>query len=263
VDKCYVIRLLACIFRLGDAGAISLEKDTTAVTIYGCLFERNKNYDVRIYSTTSPQPRGITIESCWFEHFDPTFAGIPIYCFGAMDVRIAFNHILQPRSVTMDIIVLDGVDFTYKSWRGVIVGNFINDGGTSVRYGIYLNFAADFRIIGNLINVGSNPSIYIDVNARRNVIVGNRVSSAPVVNNTDNLLSDQYGMKKSGTVTIPAGSTSVTFAHGLIAIPTKVIVTPRANIGNVWVSARDATNITINCSTAPSTNVIVDWEAEV
>jgi hypothetical protein len=93
--------------------------------------------------------------------------------------------------------------------------------------------------------------------------VGNRVDSLPVVNNANNLLSDQYGMKKRGTVTIPARSTSVTFAHGLIAIPTKVIVTPRANIGNVWVSARDATNITINCSTAPSTNVIVDWEAEV
>jgi hypothetical protein len=72
-----------------------------------------------------------------------------------------------------------------------------------------------------------------------------------------------YVTENKGTATIPANSTSVTVAHGLAGTPSKVVVTPRGNIGSVWVSARDATNITINCSTAPTTSVVVDWEAEL
>jgi hypothetical protein len=69
--------------------------------------------------------------------------------------------------------------------------------------------------------------------------------------------------ENSGTATIPSGQTSVTVAHGLAATPSKVIVTPRANIGSVWVSARNSTHITISCSTAPTADTIVDWYAQV
>jgi len=74
---------------------------------------------------------------------------------------------------------------------------------------------------------------------------------------------DGYVTVNSGTATIAAGTTSATAAHGLAATPTKVLVTPRADIGDVWVSARDAANITISCDAAPVTEVIVDWYAEV
>jgi hypothetical protein len=70
-------------------------------------------------------------------------------------------------------------------------------------------------------------------------------------------------IRNSGTATIAANNTSVTVPHGLVATPSKVIVTPRGNIGSVWVSARDATNITISCSTAPTADTLVDWYAEV
>jgi hypothetical protein len=69
--------------------------------------------------------------------------------------------------------------------------------------------------------------------------------------------------ENSGTATITSGTTSVTVDHNLVSTPRKVIVTPRGNIGSVWVSARTSTQITINCSTAPTTNTIVDWYAEV
>jgi len=96
----------------------------------------------------------------------------------------------------------------------------------------------DFRdnLIGGLVKVGTNTVV------KRNL---------------------GYVTENSGTATIAAGTTSVTVAHGLAATPTKVLVTPRADIGDVWVSARDATNITINCDTAPVGDVIVDWYAEV
>jgi hypothetical protein len=73
----------------------------------------------------------------------------------------------------------------------------------------------------------------------------------------------KYMKRNRFTATIPANSTSVTVAHGLNGTPSKVVVTPRGNIGNVWVSARDSTNITINCSTAPTADTVVDVDAEI
>ena len=72
-----------------------------------------------------------------------------------------------------------------------------------------------------------------------------------------------YRVQMSGVATIPAGQTSVTVSHGLAATPSKVLVTPRGNIGSVWVSARDSTSFTITCSTAPTADTMVDWYAEV
>jgi len=60
-----------------------------------------------------------------------------------------------------------------------------------------------------------------------------------------------------------ARATSVVVAHGLAKTPNKVLVTPRGNVGAVWVYARDETNVTINCERAPTTDIVVDWYAEV
>lgn len=72
-----------------------------------------------------------------------------------------------------------------------------------------------------------------------------------------------YVTENGGTATIPAGATSVVVAHGLAKTPNKVLVTPRGNVGAVWVYARDETNVTINCERAPTTDIVVDWYAEV
>ncbi len=79
-------------------------------------------------------------------------------------------------------------------------------------------------------------------------------------------LSNSYGLgytRRSGTAVIPAGSTSVTVNHGLISTPQKVLVTPRGNVGSVWVSDITAKSFKINCLTVPDTDVQVDWYAEV
>jgi hypothetical protein len=79
-------------------------------------------------------------------------------------------------------------------------------------------------------------------------------------------VANRWYMKKAdrnrGTATIASGSTSVTVPHGLDDVPSVAVVTPRGNLGAVWVSARDATSITINCATAPSADTLVDWYVE-
>jgi hypothetical protein len=72
-----------------------------------------------------------------------------------------------------------------------------------------------------------------------------------------------YRTKNRGVATIPAGATSVTVAHGLASTPSKVVVTPRRNIGSVWVPVRDATSFMINCSVPTTAPTLVDWEAEI
>jgi len=72
-----------------------------------------------------------------------------------------------------------------------------------------------------------------------------------------------YITERIGTATIAAGTTSVTVAHGLVGTPTVVKHCPRANLGAAWVSARDATSITLNVATAPTVATITDWEAKL
>ena len=69
--------------------------------------------------------------------------------------------------------------------------------------------------------------------------------------------------RKVGTATIAANTTSVIVAHGLGATPRAAKHCPRDNLGAVWVSARDGTNITLNVATAPTADTITDWEAEL
>ena len=68
---------------------------------------------------------------------------------------------------------------------------------------------------------------------------------------------------KRGYAIIPAGQTSVRVEHGLTMPPTKVLVTPRGNVGSVWVSDVTEKHFIINCSIAPSSNIRIDWCAEV
>jgi len=72
-----------------------------------------------------------------------------------------------------------------------------------------------------------------------------------------------YITENIGSATIVASETSKVVSHGLATTPTNVIVTPRGNIGSVWVDTFTATQFTIHCSTAPAADVDVSWSVEV
>jgi len=174
------------------------------------------------------------------------------------------------------------------AYNSLIDGNYIED---VTGYGIVVALAGEGNVFTrNVIRNVTDGGIYtrayslIKGNSVNNAKYGfqlyNGVHSIIENNFLDNITSykmylqgDTTGIKirhnvgypteNSGIATIPAGETSVTVAHGLVATPSKVIVTPRGNIGAVWVSARNATDITINCETAPTIDTIVDWYAEV
>jgi hypothetical protein len=69
-------------------------------------------------------------------------------------------------------------------------------------------------------------------------------------------------LRNSGTATLAAGSTRVTVNHGLAATPTKVLITPRANVA-AWVENITATSFDIVVATPPASPVTFSWYAEI
>jgi hypothetical protein len=170
-----------------------------------------------------------------------------------------------------------GVYVTERGLRDGFIGNI---GSVYSRYPIYCASSTNNPIyINSIFDEGvSSPTLPMVVTNGRRLIIGRYFHTHTSVTDPttlfDNFSVVEVGIfglmgvgyqlvRNRGTATIPAGTTSVTVAHGLAATPSKVIVTPRANIGSVWVSARNSTHITISCSTAPTADTIVDWYAEV
>jgi hypothetical protein len=67
----------------------------------------------------------------------------------------------------------------------------------------------------------------------------------------------------SGTAVLQANSTRVTVNHGLVNAPTKIIVTPKANVGSFWIENVNSTSFDIVVSATPSSDVEFSWYAEV
>jgi len=200
-------------------------------------------------------------------------------------IKIELDHAIQniiiSNNMTNDRIYIDtGTD--------VDSGYVLVEGNTSAGIGYILRYSASAKSVKNVLiqnnffNAETLPSyeylFYIDIlpphttydfqiknnfiynpNGAKYHFVWNSVR--PVIKG--NCGFNSYVTENSGTAILPSGQTSVTVAHGLATTPSKVLVTPRANIGSVWVSAINSTHITISCSTAPTADTIVDWYAEV
>ena len=67
----------------------------------------------------------------------------------------------------------------------------------------------------------------------------------------------------SGVSNIVSGTTSTVVAHGLTNVPLIINVTPRGNVGSVWITDRTLTEFTLNCSTAPVGATAFSWKAEL
>jgi len=250
---------------------------THHIWIRGCWIEQT-GVGIYIWPTQNAVVKGLYI---LYNRFNGGSEHIQINgSQGIVDwITIMGNHFDTPGARA---ILLQGVESSIN-----IIGNMFCGGANASYDDIYMGTYGgktikNVNIVGNVFLL-SNASSQL-----RNYYINIGASSADYINIQSNIFKDLSGLsggpvyvasganphgiikrnigyvtENSGTATIAAGTTSVTVAHGLSATPSKVIVTPRDNIGSVWVSARDSTNITINCSTAPTTNVIVDWYAEV
>ncbi|MCX6821838.1 MAG: hypothetical protein NTW30_03605 [Candidatus Aenigmarchaeota archaeon] len=102
------------------------------------------------------------------------------------------------------------------------------------------------------------------------IIIGNDIASGTygttkVLNGgSNNIIHDNVGYitEKSGTETIPEGSTSITVNHDLASIPKIVTITPNKQT-DFWVTDKTSSQFTINIPSSITGGVSFDWYAEV
>jgi hypothetical protein len=286
-EECWVVTIERCVFRnLGSPSIAPITFRRPASPRYtgwcsdwkiiGCIFYVDKSSSgiSPTYVIDPCDPNGCptsdtTIVASWFEsnRYVQNFIGGTSTGY-ADSYRIIGNYFTK-----------SGAEAIVLRANSQIVGNFFISCGSPTSAQIKL-LGGYNTVVGNTFSLGSNsqiivyfPSTVSQSSVGRTVIAGNSCwypSTRPKIFVSDagyvalcEANSGVYPTRNRGTATIPAGQTSVTVTHGLVSTPTKIIVTPRANIGSVWVSSRDSTSFTINCSTAPTTDVVVDWEAEV
>src|SRR3989449_3336889 len=102
-----------------------------------------------------------------------------------------------------------------------------------------------------------------------NYILGNRLDgnlTAPLVVIGPNTIvrgNIGYRTENRGTATIPSGQSSIVAPHNLAKTPVLVTLGPRAaEVSGAYVSARDATSITIAVPSSVTANRDIDWYAE-
>ncbi|MCC6049146.1 MAG: hypothetical protein LM580_00465 [Thermofilum sp.] len=227
---------------------------------FGCDYYDPTNYAIRIrwHPQKNIPTEEISIENNMFEK--AVVAGAQPVPVGSVvfDLTIRKNRIAILRTGPI-------VDFS-ASPTGVY--GFVWDENNTMIPGHELRFdiLADAYIHTHRTDPTKEPKVVVTGSVRRTVI--DAWDPANVVLPTEKIgvvevITHKALSKQTGAATIPAGQTSVTVAHSLRATPSKVLVTPTANIGAVWVSNVTSTSFTINCSTTPAADTIVYWYAEV
>lgn len=173
--------------------------------------------------------------------------------------------------------IISPTTFGIQIWGGVnggkmhhihVTDNMCTGGET----GIVLTASDDALILQNKIkNAIVGISIKTQINGCSDyAVTGNKISDctipiSDVINAGDKTITGNIGYvtENTGSTTIPASATSITVTHGLAATPTNVTVTPKGNIGSCWWDTPTSTTFIIHCSTAPASDVEVNWTAIV
>jgi len=167
---------------------------------------------------------------------------------------LVMNNIFRNQGVasdnTYDVIRLTRFEDEFNSSHNIIAFNeILTDSGVNrPRYGILEGTQCDYNLFlhNKFENVGTSP--YYITDSTHSLIIGLRTSG--------------YVTKNSGTATIPAGQTSVTFPHGLAGTPTSVVLGPTHDEVTDAVWSADDTNITITVPSAVSADRQISWYAE-
>lgn len=126
-------------------------------------------------------------------------------------------------------------------------------GNKFIRTAKALRFATGFSMAGTVAIVEGNTFI-----GNTTDLTGPRYGEVLYKNNVG-----LVNRREDQAETLSFGATSKVVSHGLVSTPKTVLITPAGDIGNWWVSDLGSTTFTLNCSTAPGSNVEFSWAAEI
>lgn len=193
---------------------------------------------------------------------------IGIKCQRASNVRIHGNLIqgyartgVAIRKFSGDLVIEGNefVDALSATGSAVDMASFRGTPGlVSIRHNRFLRNAIALKI-GDLRLDNGGRVVLADNDFFENEadVVNPERAKLVYMNNTGLVTS------KRGQATMPSGHTSVSILHGLMGAPAHVLLTPRGNVGPVWVSSVDNQAFTCHCGSAPSADTVFDWSAEI
>jgi hypothetical protein len=138
--------------------------------------------------------------------------------------------------------------------------------------GIYLDDCTQTKVHDNTITEYPGAGTYSiqTVTSDTSVVIHNNSVGKPISTVATRSVRHNAGYvtENSGEATFTAGATTRTVAHGLAKAPLKgdVKISATSTLGTateIWVSAVDATNVTLATDVDPVTNVTVSWAARV
>lgn len=175
-------------------------------------------------------------------------------------------------------------DNTVK-WLAKNTTKYLVGGGCEVFEYVRNNQATEngFSVYGTLVNSASQnkPGIFVDTKnlgyrtlagSPNDVLtpkkIGERVFDTTykkwyVAVGEDNTAWRTEASKVNGRVTMPAGNEGVSVYHGLNYTPRVVMVTPMGNLGNVYISFCSSDRFIVSCTTSPTSDTEICWEAEL
>lgn len=197
--------------------------------------------------------------NCWAGNGDYGF-----YVDGA--TRITFTAPLVVGHAKAGIYFLNSANNVLTS--GVFNANNEDNGAGNAD--IQIVASINNTIIGNNCeSAGAGKSLIESGASNGNTITDNYLAQGATIIGANTVLSRNPGFRSeiTGTATVLAANTSVTFNHGLGLTPpvSSISVTPLASLGSAakfWVSdPPSSTQITINVNTAPGSDVKFAWQA--
>jgi len=226
-------------------GVQSEEDDPVSVAI-------DSSFDIRIYGITSKFRGFALIYASYNETKHIVIEGAE--ALGAPGATVEVRYDYDISDITFkDVLITD-------SWGNCL--EFKRFAGTGVIRNVKIE---------NLVTLGTAAykySVVADSSVQDIYINGKYVDKPMLVEAVKYVIENVEGFrtKNKGTAIITLtqpGPGSVTVAHYLAGTPRIVILTPRGNVGSVWCSYRDSTNLIISISDGQVGDNYIDWYAEL
>ncbi len=250
------IYIMHSLFFGNSQRGVYVDKDIFVLSISNCVFDGSQQRAIMLNMLSSNVGADIFIKDCFISANE-----VPIF------IGQGYHH-----------IVIDSNRIDNGSYYGLVINassTLRNESVTITNNSFGNNASGDITIDSvngcwiekntfssasgtSITNVGSFSGTTPPTSIKNNYFPGpNRVSMF------NTLLRDNINFvtNKEGQGAMPNGSTNVTVNHGMNITPTNVLVTPKGNIGSIWVTSITSTSFVVNCSIAPGSATGFTWTA--
>jgi hypothetical protein len=226
-----------------------------------CLGDTNSQSNWRLEKGAALAFEQCSFSNCWAGN---SLTGFEV--FNASQINIS-----SPMIIGNNGVMLNAIEATGSSRISISGGTFIDYSGA----GIKLNNCLYFNINGNhcysLVTPATHKGFIETGTSNYNIGLGNTFNNGITILGANTQIirnnGDSTASERTGSVVLPASSTSVTVNHLLSFTPSinDVRITARHNITpatRLWVTDMTSTQFTINSDVGPTGDCTISWSID-